>query len=146
MCLLDIRVSSLEKCLFRFLFIFWLGLFVLLLLSCMSSLYILEIKPWLVVSFANIFTHPLGCLCFVHGFCCYEKACNLVLFLQSKECAAAFEEQTSLVPWQRSKDWRVLHHPLLSTQSLLICFQAASLLFRCLWLCLGPHPQQCYPC
>ena len=140
MGLLDICVSSLEKNLFRFLFIFPLGLFVLLLLSCISSLYILEIKPWSVVSFANIFTHPLGCLRFVHGFCCYEKACDLILFLPSKECAAAFEEQTSLVPWQRSEDWRVLQHPLLSTQSLLICFQAASLLPRCLWLPSRPHP------
>ena len=34
----------------------------LLLLSCMSCLYILEIKPLSVASFANIFSHSVGCL------------------------------------------------------------------------------------
>ena len=33
-----------------------------LLLSCISSLYILEIKPLLVTEFANIFSHSVGCL------------------------------------------------------------------------------------
>ena len=33
-----------------------------LLLSCMSCLYILEIKPLLVASFANNFSHSIGCL------------------------------------------------------------------------------------
>jgi len=33
-----------------------------LLLSCMSSLSILEIKPLLVVSFANVFTYSVDCL------------------------------------------------------------------------------------
>ena len=32
------------------------------ILSCMSCLYILEIKPLLVASFANIFSHSVGCL------------------------------------------------------------------------------------
>ena len=42
--------------------IFLIALFVFLLLSCMSCLYILEIKPLSVTSFANIFSHSLGCL------------------------------------------------------------------------------------
>ena len=41
---------------------FLIGLFVFLVLSCMSCLYILEINPLSVVSFANIFSHPEGCL------------------------------------------------------------------------------------
>ena len=40
--------------------IFWLGCF--LILSCISCLYILEIKPLWVPSFANIFSHSIGCL------------------------------------------------------------------------------------
>ena len=36
--------------------------FVFLLLSCMSCLYILKIKPLSVASFANVFSHWVGCL------------------------------------------------------------------------------------
>ena len=39
-----------------------IDLFVLLILNCMSCLYILEIKHLLVVSFANVFSHSEGCL------------------------------------------------------------------------------------
>ena len=41
---------------------FLIGLFIFLILSCMSYLYILEIKPFSVTSFANIFSHSVGCL------------------------------------------------------------------------------------
>ena len=56
------HLSSLKKCLLKSFSHFLIGLAVFLVLSCMSCLYILEINPFLVVSFAIIFCHSEGCL------------------------------------------------------------------------------------
>ena len=55
-------MSSLEEGLFRSFSHCLIELFVFLVLSCMSCLYILEINPLSVVSFTTILYHSEGCL------------------------------------------------------------------------------------
>ena len=59
---------------------FLIGLLAFLLLSCVSCLYILDIKPLSVASFETIFSHSVGFLGFFRVSFAVQKLVSLIRF------------------------------------------------------------------
>ena len=103
---------------------FSIGSFGFLRLSCMSCLYILEIKPLLVSSFATIFSHSVGCL-FV--FLQFPLLCKRLFLVRSYWFIFVF---TSIALGDRPKKTFVQ----LMSKQVLAMFSSRSFMILCLSL------------
>ena len=100
---------------------------VFLILRCMSCLYILEIKPLSVASFANIFSQSVGCL-FILFMVSFAMQ-NLLSFIRSHLFIFVF---VSLV-WGDWSKKRILLRPV-SKSVYCLCFLLGVLWFTVLHL------------
>ena len=84
-------MSSLKKYLFKSFAHFLIGLFVLLVLSCINSFYILEINPLSDVSLANMFSHTVGSFfILIMVSLAVQKLFNLIVYLLGVELYKLF--------------------------------------------------------
>ena len=105
MWLLAISMSSLEKCVFRPAD-FFIGLFACcccLVLSCVRFLYVLDINPLSVTSFANIFSYSVGCLFIL--FCFFTVSFAMQKHLSLIRSHLFIFVFISFALWDRSKNY-----------------------------------------
>ena len=111
----------------------------LLLLSCMNCLYILEIKPLLVASFANIFSHSIGCLFFSLFFLMVSFAVQKLVSLIRSHLFTFVFIYISLGDWPKKLLVRFMSEnilPILSSRSFMVSCLMFKSLIHSLFLCM----------